>query len=129
MYTPTNEITLFKLGRVDAYLAQVRFERKVSCVGQITLGHHVYGVGRVWAGQSVEAHFDLATRQWLIHDARGQLIVRHAICGLDTATLLGLPVESDCPSQPVQLAFAWGWPPKGYDLSGLLGYDFTLPNT
>lgn len=108
MYTPTHEATLFKLGRVDAYLAQGRFERKVSCVGQITLGHHVYGVGQGWAGQRVRVHLDLATRQWVICNQHDEPIVRQAVCGLDSATLLGLPLDSDGSPQPVQLAFPWG---------------------
>jgi len=61
------ELACFELGRVDAYLASMSWERQVGSTGQITLGgrHQHYGVGRRYAGQQVLVRFDAHQRQFV----------------------------------------------------------------
>ena len=64
-YRPEQELSLFDLGRVDAYLGTQTWIRTVSQVGQVTVGNHRYGVGVAWAGQTVSIHFEAPQRQFI----------------------------------------------------------------
>jgi len=61
------EAQQFELQRVDAYLANLQWERKVGKTGQITLGgaHQSYSLGRQFWGQTVTVHFDPQDRQFV----------------------------------------------------------------
>lgn len=76
-YDQSDEAAQWELRRVQEYLAQGRWARQVSKVGQITLYNHTYSVGRPLAGSRVWVAYDLASAAWLIVDERGQELVRH----------------------------------------------------
>ena len=88
------ELACFELGRVDAYLATMSWERQVGSTGQITLGghHERYGVGRRYAGQQVLVRFDAHQRQFVFF-ARSEPereIGRRAARNLEVSDLTGL---------------------------------------
>jgi hypothetical protein len=56
-YHPDQELELLVVDRVFAYLAQHRWFRLVSAQGQFFVGAHRYGVGRAYAGQTLEITF------------------------------------------------------------------------
>lgn len=76
-YLEAEEVAQWKLRRVQAYLAQGRWARQVSKVGQITLYNHVYSVGRPQAGSQVWVDYDAASAAWVIVDERGEELARH----------------------------------------------------
>ena len=57
-YHPDQEAELLDLDRVYAYLAQQRWFRHVSAQGQFSLGAQRYGLGKTFAGQTIEITFD-----------------------------------------------------------------------
>ncbi len=93
LYVPDQELALFSLPRVYQYLAAQHWWRRVSQVGQISLGGQRYGLGITYAGQDIKVTFDAQTTQFLIQDAQHQLIkylppknlTASAITGLATA--------------------------------------------
>jgi hypothetical protein len=76
-YHPDLEASLFDLSRVDAFLAALSFQRRVSKTGQITLGgqHTSYFLHRQYAGQIVTIRFDPTDRSFVasLPDPTGQL--------------------------------------------------------
>jgi transposase InsO family protein len=63
------ELAHFDLQRVDAYLATLTWQRKVSQTGQICIGgsHHYYTVGRPHAGAQVLVRFDPADHHFVFY--------------------------------------------------------------
>jgi transposase InsO family protein len=66
------ELAQFDLQRVDAYLATLTWQRKVSQTGQIGIGgsHHYYTVGRTHAGLEVLVRFAPTDRHFVFYDVR-----------------------------------------------------------
>jgi transposase InsO family protein len=66
------ELAQFDLKRVDAYLATLTWQRKVSQTGQICIGgsHHYYTVGRTWAASEVLVRFDPADRHFVFYNLK-----------------------------------------------------------
>lgn len=98
------EWALFDLQRVDHFLAQFTWSRKVTATGQVSLGgqHHYYSVGRAYAQQLVSVRFDPADRHFIFFaDANAtQVIARRLARHLTVAQRTGLPPG------PQQLALA-----------------------
>jgi len=91
-FKPEEELALFDLKRVDAYLATLTWFRKVSKTGQVTIGawHTRYSVGRAYAGQTVQVKFDPQDRHFVFYDATGNEVKRRPAKGLGLADLTGL---------------------------------------
>lgn len=68
LYDPAEELALFDLPRVDAYLATLTWIRKVNSRGRLSLGSQVYGLSRSWAGKSVSIRFDPPGRAFVFTD-------------------------------------------------------------
>lgn len=100
-YQLSQEWALFDLQRVDHFLAQFTWQRKVTASGQVSLGgqHHYYSVGRAYAQQLVWVRFDPADRHFVFFaDASAtQSLARRPARHLSVADLTGLP------PQPAQL--------------------------
>jgi hypothetical protein len=64
-YTIAGEAEQWDIAKVKAYLAQGVWVRRVDKVGQITLYHDWYGVGRRYKGKSVYIRFDPKTTCWV----------------------------------------------------------------
>ena len=92
-FQPHEELALFDLQRVDAYLAIYTWERKVGRCGQITLGgrNRRYSVGRTYAGQQIQVRFDPADRHFVFFTGQPeQEIGRRPARGLAVADLTGI---------------------------------------
>ena len=93
-FQPEQELALFDLRRVDAYLATFTWKRLVGKSGQITLGgqHQYYSVGRAYARRYVWVRFDPADRHFVFYDADSpeREIGRRPARNLEVADLTGL---------------------------------------
>lgn len=76
-YRHSQEAHLWNMHRVYDFLANFIWTRRVDKVGQVSLFSHAYSVGRAYARQDVNIHFDPSTQEWLIEDEQGQLLKRH----------------------------------------------------
>ena len=92
-YVPQDEPSQWDLRRVQSYLAQGRWPRQVSAVGQITLYNRRYQVGRPHARSQVWVHYDAAAQAWVIEDERGQELVRHVAREITTERICRLDVS------------------------------------
>jgi transposase InsO family protein len=117
-YTPSAELVLFDLGRVDHFLARFVWPHKVTRVGQVKVGSSLYYVGVAYKGQTVDVRFDPEDRHLAFYDAQdGHLLRRLPAKGLSVADITGLEVDPPHTGQPIQLSFPW-W---GYANSAQLG--------
>jgi hypothetical protein len=104
-YRLEGEADLLDLQRVSDYLAQNRWFRQVTALGQFTLGTHRYGLGKAWAKQTVEIHFDAHTQEFVCRSEDGQRHQRLTPHGLTKTALMGeLHMEH---FTPYQYAFPW----------------------
>lgn len=74
IFAPDRELELFSMERVYQYLATQHWWRRVSQVGQISLGGQRYGVGMAYAGQDVKATFDAEEAKFVVEDAHQGVI-------------------------------------------------------
>jgi hypothetical protein len=88
-----HEDTMWCLARVDQFLAQGLWQRRVGRSGQISLSNRDYWVGKRQVGQDVSVQFDPTYRQWVICAHRGQELRRHAAEQLTRERIIGLRVS------------------------------------
>ena len=94
----TLEWTLFDLTRVDAYLASQVWTRQISATGNVSVGHHVYYVGRTHLNESVSVRFIPETRAFRFQLTDGSVLRELPALGLDQADLIGyMPIEVALP--------------------------------
>jgi hypothetical protein len=106
-YTPETEAALMDLQRVYHYLAQQRWFRQVSPQGQFSLGAHRYGLGKAWAGLTLEITFDPQTVEFVCTAPDGQRLCHVAAQGLTKADLMGeLPPWENLPAYQRRLPFS-----------------------
>jgi transposase-like protein len=97
-FHPGLEWMLFDLQRVDAYLAQQVWTRKVSARGTLQIGRHRYQVGSTHAGQTVSARFIPDQRIFRFQSSDGTLIAERPAFGLDKVDIIGhMPFEEAFP--------------------------------
>jgi transposase InsO family protein len=85
--------------RVRRHLAKGQWRRQVDKVGQISLYHRTYGVGRAWAGQEVYVRYDAEANEWVIRDKKGEEIARHAALEITEERILSLEISHVKPHQ------------------------------
>jgi hypothetical protein len=105
-YQPEWELALFAMQRVYDHLATFTFRRRVSTVGQISLGRQVYSVGCAWAGHTLSVRFDAQRCEWVFSaeaEEAEQEVARRTPRNLDVETLTGLSPQDFVLSVPVQL--------------------------
>jgi hypothetical protein len=92
-FQPEQELALFDLQRVDAYLATFTWKRIVSKTGQVCIGERRrYSVGRTYARQEALVQFDPVDRHFVFsvaHDPERE-IARRPARGLDVTDLTGI---------------------------------------
>jgi transposase-like protein len=102
-FDPAVEADLFDLGRVGAFLSQLAWRRKVSSQGTISLGHHVYAVGRRYVGEELTIRFQTDTWTFQFTAPNATPIAKLPAQGLSWADLLGEEVAStQAPTHPYQ---------------------------
>lgn len=92
--------TAWEPQRVWAALAQRRWQRWVDKVGRISLFNRPLGVGRGHAGTQVTVRLDAETVEWVIEDARGRELRRHAAPELSRERIEALDVSHRRPPRP-----------------------------
>jgi len=104
-YRPDREAELLDLQRVYDYLARHRWFRQVTAQGQFTLGTQRYGLGKAWAKQTVEIHFDPHSHEFVCYAEDGQRFQQLTPQGLTNPALMGeLHMVQFA---PYQYAFPW----------------------
>jgi hypothetical protein len=96
-YESATEPQHFEVQRVHAYLAQGRWPRLVSKIGEITLYGQPYRVGRAWVGQQVWVRLDPQSQEWIIQAADGTALRRHAAAQLTVERIVSLQVAHPRP--------------------------------
>jgi hypothetical protein len=91
-YQPSQEPELWELDRVDQWLTQRVWVRRVSQTGVISMYGHRRSLGRVYRGQEVVVRFDRARRSWIVSDGAGALVVQFLAWELSQERILGLAV-------------------------------------
>ena len=89
-YSPEKELEIFSLERVYRHLADQHWWRRVSQVGQISLGGHRYSVGRSHACQDVRVTFDADAAEFVVQDSQQVEIKRLRPKGLTVKAITGL---------------------------------------
>lgn len=91
------ELACFDLARVDAFLALFTFERKVGKTGQIYIGgsDFRYSLGRAWAGQTIQIHFDPSDRTF-VACAQEKEIRRWKALHLEIEDIVGFSTTTPC---------------------------------
>jgi transposase InsO family protein len=96
-YRAAAEARQFDLERVKAYLAQGRWPRVVSKIGQITFYGKPYRVSRQRAGEQVWLRFEPQTSEWVVSSKEGRELIRHAAAQITTGRICGLRVSHPRP--------------------------------
>lgn len=113
-FLPEWEWIHFDLARVDRYLAQFAWERRVGKTGQVDVGGQVYSVGRAHARKLVTVRYDPQTRELVFFGQPegtgkdGVELKRQAIRGCAAADLVGLTNPEFAPG-PQQLPLPIDW--------------------
>lgn len=89
LYRPEWEAELLDLPRIYDYLTQGHWFRRVSQVGTVSLGHHIYGLGVTWAGEAVEITFDPMDIHFIFRSADGERTKRFTPRGITITDLMG----------------------------------------
>ena len=76
-YSQAQEAQLWQMQRVDDFISPFLWTRRVDKVGRVSLFSTAYSVGRAHAGHDVTIHFDIPTREWVIENEQGQVLIRH----------------------------------------------------
>jgi len=77
-YSRETEAQQWQFERVQTFLRQFVWSRRVDKVGRISLFGHAYSVGRAAAGQQVAVVLDSQRHEWLIQSEQGQVLKRYA---------------------------------------------------
>lgn len=96
-YRADQETEHFDLERVKRYLAQGRWPRVVSKIGQITFYGKAYRVGRAYVRQQVWLSFDAVASQWVVQAQEGAEIVRHEAQQITQQRICALQVANPRP--------------------------------
>jgi transposase len=83
------EEAMLDMQRVYKYLAQARWFRRTSSVGQFSLGAHRYGLGKDFANRTLEITFDAQTQELICLSEDGRQETRLPIQWLTKASLMG----------------------------------------
>jgi hypothetical protein len=89
-YTRDQELELFSMDRIYQFLVGQHWWRKVSQVGQFSIGGQCCGVGITYASQDVRVAFDSDTIEFAVEDSHGEEIKRFEPQGLTVEEITGL---------------------------------------
>lgn len=94
-YSPSREKKLFSLKRVDAYLAQFRWQRRTDGVGKISMGRTDYYLGRAHAKLVFDVTFDPKHRAFAFTTPDNKTTITRPALGLDTNDILDIRTSQD----------------------------------
>jgi transposase InsO family protein len=87
-YPSQGEAGLFRLERVDAYLAQFRWQRRADSVGKVSVGSADYYLGREHKGRVFDVSFDPTDRAFVFRTPDGTVQLRRPAVRLSRDDLL-----------------------------------------
>jgi len=93
VYRRSQEAARWDLSRVDAFLAQGCWRRRVDRNGRISIYGHGRSVGRAWAHQEVVLRFEASSRCWMVSNQDGDLIKQIPASELTRERILALAVS------------------------------------
>lgn len=97
-FHPGMEWQLFDLGRVDAFLASHVWIRTITASGGVSVGGHLYYVGRKHCNTKVSVCFIPGKRTFRFQLEDGTLVAELPTVGLDKADIIGfMPADVACP--------------------------------
>jgi hypothetical protein len=96
-YQEASEEQQWQLARVLTYLAQGRWPRRVSKIGQIHLYGQPYRVGGRFAREQVWVQLDAERVEWVVRREDGTELIRHAARQLTTERICQLKVAHPRP--------------------------------
>jgi hypothetical protein len=91
-YRPAQEPELWKLARVDHWLSQRLWVRRVGKTGVIAMYGHRRSLGRAYRGQEVVVRFDGAKRYWVVANSAGEILAQFLAWELSQDRILSLAV-------------------------------------
>jgi hypothetical protein len=91
-YQPSEEPAFWKLDRVDQWLSQGLWCRRVGTTGVISMYGHRRSLGRRYRGQEVMVRFDRDRRYWVVADAGGVVLAQFLAWELSQERILNLAV-------------------------------------
>lgn len=95
-YKRGKELELFSMNRVYEFLEGQHWWRKVSEVGQFSIGGQLYGLGTAHADQNVRVTFDADAIKFVVEDSHGEEIKRFEPRRLTTEEITGLNPGQFC---------------------------------
>ncbi len=93
VYQESQEPALWELGRVERWLSQRTWTRRVDQNGVISIYGHHHSVGRAYRGQDTLVRYDGLARQWVVGDQTGEAAWRFDARELTREAILGLAVS------------------------------------
>jgi hypothetical protein len=98
-FLPGWEEALFDLSRIDQYLSEQTWDRKVEKVGRVSIARKRYSVGRKHAGEDVVVRFDPSDRHFVFctTDESPTEICRRPSKGLNAEDLIGEDADPAVP--------------------------------
>lgn len=72
-----DEAALWQFERVQQFLSEFIWTRRVDKVGRISLFSATYSVGRAYHGHDVHVQLDPTTHEWVIESEQGQSLKRY----------------------------------------------------
>ena len=91
-YQPSLEPESWELDRVDRWLSQQVWSRRVGRTGVISMYGHRRSLGRKYQGQEVVVQVDEATRRWVVADQVGEVVAQFLAWELSRDRILHLAV-------------------------------------
>ena len=88
-YGADQELSLFDLSRVDAYLAQWEWRRQVDSTGKISLANRNHLIDRRYKGQVVKVRFDPTTREFVCRLVSGDIAARLTLDEVSLEYIIG----------------------------------------
>lgn len=91
-YSRDLEAQVWQFQRVQAFLRQFVWSRRVDKVGRMSLFSQPYSVGRAYAGQTVQVVLDDARHEWVIRSEQGDVLKRYACAEITPERIADLAI-------------------------------------
>jgi hypothetical protein len=91
-YQPSQEPGLWELDRVDQWLSERVWLRRVGQTGVISMYGHRRSLGRTYRGQEVVVRFARPSRFWVVADEAGEILAQFLAWELSRDRILSLAV-------------------------------------
>lgn len=137
-YSQQQELQQWRLQGPQAYLAQGRWPRRVSKIGQVTLygkpyraGEGSAGAGRKLAGQDVWLSYEPTDNVWVLRHEDGHELARHPAEQITTERICALDICQERPpsrKSPKPRARELQEPSQHYQARQARGADERQPN-